>query len=308
MVKDRYSPTERIGINAVEGIVIKDLGWIFREQPIVDMGIDAHIEIAERGDPTGRILAVQVKTGRGNFHETDDAYVYYGDETHLEYWAKHSLPVVLVGHLPETKETVWAVINEDTIEHTKKGWKVSLPKKRPLGEESEEDLNKASFGTAREQKLRELTIHEPLMRHVRDGLKVSVELEDWVNKSLSRSNVRIFIHDKNGNETSEKPWMIWWTGYSIEEIVERLFPFFDAEIDEEFYEENEEIEEEEPSLAGNDDDDDEQEFEPGAFDGEDDFRPYVHALGGEVDLYRLKLNLNELGEAYLVVADYLDED
>ena len=45
----RYSTTERIGVNAVEHIVLHELGWIFREQPIVDMGIDAHIERVDDG-------------------------------------------------------------------------------------------------------------------------------------------------------------------------------------------------------------------------------------------------------------------
>ena len=29
----RYSDTERIGVNAVESLILRDLGWIFREQP-----------------------------------------------------------------------------------------------------------------------------------------------------------------------------------------------------------------------------------------------------------------------------------
>lgn len=46
---ERYSATERIGVNAVERIVVSELGWIFREQPIMDMGIDAQIELVENG-------------------------------------------------------------------------------------------------------------------------------------------------------------------------------------------------------------------------------------------------------------------
>ena len=33
-------------MNAVERIVVEELGWIWREQMIMDMGIDAHIELA----------------------------------------------------------------------------------------------------------------------------------------------------------------------------------------------------------------------------------------------------------------------
>jgi hypothetical protein len=48
----RYSPTERIGVNATERIVVNDLGWIFREQLVVDQGIDAHIERVDNKEPT----------------------------------------------------------------------------------------------------------------------------------------------------------------------------------------------------------------------------------------------------------------
>jgi len=52
----RFTKTERIGVNAVERIVLDDLGWIFREQLIVDLGIDAHIELVEH-EPTGKLVA-----------------------------------------------------------------------------------------------------------------------------------------------------------------------------------------------------------------------------------------------------------
>jgi len=56
----RYSATERIGVNAVEAIVLNDFKWIFRGQPISDMGIDAHIERVDEGTPSGKLIAVQM--------------------------------------------------------------------------------------------------------------------------------------------------------------------------------------------------------------------------------------------------------
>ena len=63
----RYNRTERSGVIETDRIVTNQFGWIFREQPIVDVGIDALIEQVEDGNPTGRFLAVQIKTGAGNF-------------------------------------------------------------------------------------------------------------------------------------------------------------------------------------------------------------------------------------------------
>ena len=63
----RYRKTERLGVVETDRIVTKYLGWIFREQPVVDVGIDALIEESEEGYPKGRFLAAQIKTGKGNF-------------------------------------------------------------------------------------------------------------------------------------------------------------------------------------------------------------------------------------------------
>jgi len=105
----RYNPTEHIGMAAVDLIVTGELGWIFRPQPMADMGIDAHIELVVDGEPTGALVAAQVKTGPSHFHEEVDAYVYYGDLAHLDYWTGHSLPVLLIAHLPDNGPKPWTL-------------------------------------------------------------------------------------------------------------------------------------------------------------------------------------------------------
>jgi membrane-associated protease RseP (regulator of RpoE activity) len=68
--KSRYSSVERKGVNAVEGIVLNELGWIFREQPTTDMGIDgmlgpfdlpnehlSYVGIVERGAESLQFVA-----------------------------------------------------------------------------------------------------------------------------------------------------------------------------------------------------------------------------------------------------------
>ena len=129
------------------------------------------------------------------------------------------------------------------------------------------------------------------MRHIDKGLKVSVDLEEWVNKSLGRSNPTVFIYDQHGDESEAMNWMIWYTGYSIEDLVQKLFPWADANIDADFYEENEQIEQE-VSLAGNDDDAD----GPIPIDYSM-VRPYTE--NGETANYRFALSLNEIGKSYL---------
>ena len=77
----RYSSTERIGVSAIDN-KISSLGWIFREQPIVDMGIDAHIEVVDV-NPTGKLLGVQIKTGASHFTNHYNYLLYYGKVIHF---------------------------------------------------------------------------------------------------------------------------------------------------------------------------------------------------------------------------------
>jgi len=130
--KARYSPTEYIGINATERVILNDFHWIFRPQPICDMGIDAHVERADKGKPTGKKIELQIKTGSSHFKKYEDGLVFYGENVHLEYWTNHSNPVVLVGHLPDTGKTYWVKITNEHIEKTPKAWKIKIPYSQEL--------------------------------------------------------------------------------------------------------------------------------------------------------------------------------
>ncbi len=87
----RYNNTERIGVNAVEAVFINELDWIFREQPLVDVGIDAFVEKNDSGVPAGKFLALQVKSGEGNFRVKPDKFTYYVSNIHHNYWLNLNL-------------------------------------------------------------------------------------------------------------------------------------------------------------------------------------------------------------------------
>lgn len=127
MSNPRYSPTERIGVSAVASIIDSEFKWIFREQYVSDMGIDAHIEIVEDGKPSGIIIGVQIKSGDSHFKRKQNFLVYYFENTHYDYWTNHSLPVILIAHLPENKNTYWQFLNKATIKKTKINWKIEIP-------------------------------------------------------------------------------------------------------------------------------------------------------------------------------------
>lgn len=101
--------TERAGIRAVDRAVFEEARCLWRETPNLDVGIDGQIEhVSEQQVATGRIVAVQVKSGASYFVEKGKRVVPYRPaEKHRLYWAKFPLPVILVLHNPEDGATIW---------------------------------------------------------------------------------------------------------------------------------------------------------------------------------------------------------
>jgi hypothetical protein len=125
----RYNPTERLGVIEASYIVTRDLGWIFREQSVVDIGIDAIIEQVENNDPTGKFLAVQVKSGLGHFHRKPEALILYISNIHYNYWTNLNLPVILIAYIPN-EATYWQELSKKSIRPSKTRWKVEIPFKK----------------------------------------------------------------------------------------------------------------------------------------------------------------------------------
>ena len=57
--------TDRLGVARLE----VNMGWLFREQLTHDHGIDAQVEIVKDGQPTGDLIAIQIKSGTSFFSE-----------------------------------------------------------------------------------------------------------------------------------------------------------------------------------------------------------------------------------------------
>lgn len=128
-----FEPTERIGIHRTALMFLEDFGWIEREQPISDYGIDMHVEIVENGNPTGQIFALQVKSGPSYFQEeTFNGFVYRGDNRHLEYWLSHSVPVLIILYEPESKKIYWEQVISSKVSKTNSAWKIEIPKSNLL--------------------------------------------------------------------------------------------------------------------------------------------------------------------------------
>lgn len=85
--------TERIGVSYCSLIAAKT-EWMFREQPIDDIGIDAHMERTDTDGKVQQLLALQIKSGESYFKENKGDYVVFRDidDRQYNYWTTNTLP------------------------------------------------------------------------------------------------------------------------------------------------------------------------------------------------------------------------
>lgn len=294
MGKNKYNPTERIGVNKAEEIIVNKLGWIFREQPIVDMGIDAQIETVSNGVPSGKLIALQIKTGNSHFRIKDDGLIFYGSLSHLEYWLNHSLPVFLIAHLPTENETYWQYIVKDRIERTATRWKTKIPFEQVFDKTSKPFFESiVDLDTPELIRYKKLLVNIGFMKYLKSGESISVDIEEWFNKSYGRGNIKIILYDESRNEIIEKEWFAFYgVGIKADDVLADLFPWAEYDLDYEFYDDNldkECVESYYGKLNYN------------------DIYPYT-VVAGEIAYYRFSLKLNKLGNGFLKVQDYILND
>ena len=132
--------TERIGVNAVAKKVHEAFGWIFRPQE-QDFGIDGQIEVVEGGIPTGKLIAVQIKSGPSYFSEPDaTGFLFRGELKHLDYWLQYDSPVIVVLYDPSSDTAYWQSVTPEHVTKTPNAWKMSMPKTQMLQAASASDL------------------------------------------------------------------------------------------------------------------------------------------------------------------------
>lgn len=308
------SSTGSKGVKILRDIIEDELGWLFREQPLeTDYGIDADMEIVEDGEATGILIAIQIKSGKSFFkHQNEEGFIFRADIEHYNYWVNHSLPVILVLCDNENKKCYWVQITEENVEKVSEtSWKITVPKKNVVDKNSKYKFEEIAVNkTNYENKLDRLGTERPWMEEILKGNIVILESIEWVNKSSGRGSFTIKVIDGDtGNEKVEAEWSMFLPGWSYEDAFPELFPWAEISVDEEFY-----------------DDFDEEQFclENASYDDEDgkwlyceeDLEYYKHGLpkirpyqdDGEAAYYRLILELNELGKAFLTLDGYLRAD
>ena len=141
----------RLGVHAIGTKISKEFGWLFREQA-EDFGIDAHIEVVANGEPTGKIIAVQIKSGESYFvNEEAPELVFRGDPKHLKYWLEHDLPVLVILYHPKIDTAYWQVVTEENITRTPKGWKMFIPQHQKIEATQTARLEEMAISRARSE-------------------------------------------------------------------------------------------------------------------------------------------------------------
>jgi hypothetical protein len=286
-------------------VVAKELGWLVRPQPVADKGIDAHIEVVNDGKATGRLIALQVKTGSSWFNErTADGFVFRPKTKHVTYWLGHSLPGAVVLVDLEVGIACWQLVSNDTLTRTGKGWKLTVPMQNTLSMSAAGALAAASEGDPYTLRLRQFQLARAWMEILANGGALVVELDEWVNKTSGRASLLLSGLDADDVVVAHHEWP-WITlpmaDYAIE--LPRMFPW--------------------ATLSTNDEaDHDQYEAECGIWDAEDDTCFFTQTFDewkatrvpegirpawadGEVAHWRLDLELSDIGRAFLVLDDAL---
>lgn len=299
------SLTADTGVALVQFIVGKELGWLFRSQFSADKGIDAHVEVVQEGRATGRLLALQIKSGESWFREsTAEGFVFRPKERHVKYWLGHSLPVAVVLVDIEKREAYWQLVTKENVVSTGKGWKMTIPMSNVFAAPSASALLAATESDEYTLKLRQLELARPWMEHLAKGGGLTVELEEWIHKTSGRASLLLTAQDKDGKvvDKHEWPWIILpFADYAVE--LPRMFPWANLTTDEDAawarYESDCSVWDKEAGSH----------FLPLTYDewqenqGGHDLQPVWN--DGEVAQWHLNLELSELGRAFLVLDDFL---
>lgn len=305
--------TERIGVHHCAEIAERN-GWMFREQPIDDVGIDAHMELVEADGKPKQLLALQIKSGKSWFKEIKDDCVVFRkiNERQYNYWTMNSLPCIIVLYNPDDDLCVWQRLTAETIERTSDGTGTTFFVKIPLrqtflNEESNKNLLIFSNLPEHITNYNFLLSQKKFMEIIRDGGTVKLHSTEWVNKSSGRGETELIIDDGDRVQKFAYPYWFPYTPYTI--VFPQLFPWANFTADEDFfYDSDKDLWRELHCFY---DEEDDERLNVG--DSFEEFRRKLNPMrsinySGEVAEYMMILSLNELGESFLNVDKFVSHN
>lgn len=287
--------------------------WMFREQPIDDVGIDAHMEFTEVNGEVRQLLGVQIKSGQSWFKERKGEYIIFRDisERQYNYWTTNSLPCIIVLYNPDNDECIWEKLTVKTIKKTKggkgKGFFVKIPLNQLfLDEFSHQNLFAFTKLPEHIMNYNFLLSQKSFMQIIQRGGMIRLHSKEWVNKCSGAGTIELIINDKNGESKYLYPYRFPYTPYT--EVFPKLFPWADFIADPDFYQ----SEDENLWLEENCYYDQEEKQWIVWGDSFENFRKKLDPMRSinhynEVAEYMLILSLNELGKSFLTVDNYVTQ-
>ena len=133
--------TERRGVNAIEAAFLS-MGWVFRETPHTDYGIDGNVEQIVDGRLTNSHIALQIKSGPSYLKENRNGNItFYIDEWHYKYWLQSDRPVLILFYDNVNDRVIWEQVKLSNIQTTNTQFKIVINPTKVLNKDSLQELN-----------------------------------------------------------------------------------------------------------------------------------------------------------------------
>ncbi|MDR9808490.1 DUF4365 domain-containing protein [Rhizobium hidalgonense] len=218
----QLDPATRLAIELVEKVFIRDFRWSFRRLPESNIGIDARAEILENGWPTGRLLPLQIRP-ISCLEKTEDHYIHRGEKHHLDYWARHSLPVCVIIVDTETGLILWQQIESQLSEETGAEWSIAIPVTNLLDASARLSFEGA-IPTDPESLMRSaFALDLTLMEQMQDQTTLFV-WDEWGDTTAIFCNLRIYIGE--GQEQEPDVQIDYHLrAQNLHDVMVRLFPW-----------------------------------------------------------------------------------
>jgi len=154
--RKRSMATSREGINFVRSLVERGNSTFQEIDAHNDIGNDAYVEFVVEENATGCCVALQIKSG-SSYRDGPGKFTFQADRDHFEYWATHSLPVIIVFFDPGTQNAAWTDLTELLRQHPERILK------GPYTVSATRDLSESSLPSLRDHCLayRDLYSREP---------------------------------------------------------------------------------------------------------------------------------------------------
>ena len=184
------------------------LGFTVRPQNNRDYGLDHHAELIEDEQASGRLLALQVKTGDSYFAEQDGTdIIFRTDSDHMDYWLNHSLPVVVCLCDLAESEVYWQIVSPETFVSTGKGFKIRVPIDQKVDEQSKYDLQQILTPAVPGSRYTVLSENDVSFAKIK---RVSVEA--MVNGTATKAEIAAIVRRLTSDRT--------FTGYTRDELAD----------------------------------------------------------------------------------------